>query len=677
VSRRTVVRRDLVDRRRGSTLVFVALMVLVVGAMTATVFSFSTSSGKLAAARVKRGRLRGYAELGVANGYHQLWNRYLSSRGNKAGNYDDYASWLTDECGLADGRVLSLPGMTLGDRASVAMVVSRHDLAASRSAYLQVTSTATDLDGEKLTMSSVFKIGGKPYQGFGYGLLTRNIDCMMCHVGFNNVDLLNNKDASNFGSFPPAKVGITESATFRKDVSAILGGQLISRGPIMDASGNDLTTLPSGISSLAVSAADGTIAQSANGSTSTVSNLSAATPGADGALSPNAAFYKNYPTDPAQQTAGPLPTDFPSPFNGMDYGTWAQQTATGSLSGGTIYRADAYGAGTLPGSGNTGSIAGFTEGVGNGVTILNGTKENPILLDGTVGLGGDVIISGYVKGTGSIAAQGNMYVLGDLKYADGVDASGNRTYGVAQDGTTNSIALTAGGNVTVGNYMANKDGSVMDASDKSLLNKEIGAFNRDEWTKTQPALPDATGRMVTNPTYDPGYVPTYYTFNPGDPVYVEAPVPGGTGIKASDIYFDPATRTWQGKTDGHYALTNDNVILPGTGSSIVAMNSSAISNANFSALARSIDTARPSGQKLEIDALLYSSNMIFVLARGNDSSKGYVNLNGSIVAKNTAILSGASSAGAVSINFDKRNAKLINLVDSSQVVPSTIAHVEK
>ncbi len=496
---------------------------------------------------------------------------------------------------------------------------------------------------------------------------------MMCHIKVNNVDMVNNTSAANYGTFANAKVGITDQAVFRSDVTATLGGALITRGPVMDESGNALSTLPKGITSLAISSATGDISQSANGSTTTVGTLTAA----NGTPPPaNAYLYENYPTDPSQETDGQLPTDFPSPFNGMDYATWAQSSANGNLSGGVIYQqTGTYSGASLPTSGNTPAINGFT--TDTNATFLVGTQANPIVINGTVGLSGDVVISGYVKGSGEIAAQGNLYVMGDLQYSDGTNAQGQRTYGTAQDGTTNAVALTAGGNVMVGNYIETGNGAVMGPKDGTLLNNEIGTFNRNQWQKTQKSLPNSSGTMVPNATYDPSFVPRYYTFNEGDPVYVEAPVPGQSTLTTKDIYWDAANSTWQGGTGKPHDLSQDNKVTPNTGDNLLALNPSWISNSNLNTMFQNQDAARAkspmSGKPTEIDALLYSANMIFGLARSGVNDKGYLNLNGSIIAADTGLLAG----GQITINYDKRTAQYIHIVDTSQVSPLTLAWKEK
>ena len=127
-------------------------------------------------------------------------------------------------------------------------------------------------------------------------------------------------------------------------------------------------------------------------------------------------------------------------------------------------------------------------------------------------------------------ARGNVYVTGDLTYADGT-SGGNRTFGLAADGTQNALSLAAGKNILVGDYLTSKGGNINDklsvdpgnlsANEQfSFTQSEMTLFNRGEWTKTQAFLPSNTGALVANTTYNSSYVPRYYTMNEGDPVYI-------------------------------------------------------------------------------------------------------------------------------------------------------------
>jgi len=54
----------------------------------------------------------------------------------------------------------------------------------------------------------------------------------------------------------------------------------------------------------------------------------------------------------------------------------------------------------------------------DGSIYLEGTRDNPIEIDGSVVIEGDVIIKGYIKGHGSIYASKNIHVIGDIKYVN-------------------------------------------------------------------------------------------------------------------------------------------------------------------------------------------------------------------------------------------------------------------
>jgi hypothetical protein len=699
-------------------------MLVVVGMVTATVVEAALATGKLSSNRSKRGKLRGYAETGIADAFYQLWQQYLHYKAvppavvGTPGNYADFSGWLTSTAtfpttpattGLAKNTsppgcpiVPPLPvtaaapwssftvimNQTMADGTNVTVYAYRWDIAASSAVYVQCVAVATAKNdnpnattGEQAAIGTIFEVGGKPYAGFGYGLLTSNVECMMCHVNFNNAALQFNKNPANYGTIPNVKVGITNQFVARSDATALLGGQIFTRGPVMDENGNSLTTLPSGITTLEMNN-NLDIYQSSTGATTTLGGLTAAPGGSS--PPPNYYFYENYPTDPSQQTAGQLPTSFPSPFNGSDYASWASSAATGTLSGGMInqFTGTTYGSTSLPTTGNTASVSGYT--TGTTANFLVGTQANPIVINGTVGLSGDVVISGYIKGSGEIAAQGNLYVMGDLVYADGTDGSGNRTFGTAADGTTNAVAFTAGGNILVQNFVESGSGGTMGPSSGTLLNNEIGTYNRTQYQYTQPTLPNKSGTQIANSTYQPGYTPRYYTMNPGDPVYVEAPVSGQSTLTSSSIYWNSSQNVWAGSTGAPHTLADDNNLgTSPSGATVLSLVPSWISADNLNSMYHNQESARltangGAAKPFEVDGLLYSSNLIFALARndgGIKSSGGNMNIYGSIVAADTGMLAGGSPG--INLNFDARTAAYIHIVDTSQVTPYTLAYMER
>ena len=117
-----------------------------------------------------------------------------------------------------------------------------------------------------------------------------------------------------------------------------------------------------------------------------------------------------------------------------------------------------------------------------------------------------MIISGYVKGSGALKTRGNVYVAGDILYDDG-GVSGNRTFGMASDGTENNLAIAAGGNIVMGDFYhrawsTGKNATGWGGGSFNFTMDELAIFNREEWIKTQPTLPGKaeyiqTGEKVT------------------------------------------------------------------------------------------------------------------------------------------------------------------------------------
>ena len=141
-------------------------------------------------------------------------------------------------------------------------------------------------------------------------------------------------------------------------------------------------------------------------------------------------------------------------------------------------------------AGNSASVGGQTD----ANVYLHGTEANPIVMNGDVAIDGDLIISGVVKGSGSLRVSGNVYMPSDVRYADGVNANGNRTFGVAADGTENILAIASGGNVVIGDYYraAWGKGKATNGWRNGSFNfimEEMATFNRMEWMKTQATLP--------------------------------------------------------------------------------------------------------------------------------------------------------------------------------------------
>jgi Tfp pilus assembly protein PilX len=683
---------------RGSALFFSILVALAIVSISGVVLTVSMASGRLASAHLRRARLRGLAESAIAAAHHRAWNEYLSSRGGKAGNPDTYAAYLGNTLKIANGAQGTLFDQQSGEGDRVVATLARRDVVTGDSVsevYATIAANATSGEGDSFAIEAVFKIGGKPFEGFRYGLLTNNVNCILCHARFDNIERVYNRDPAKRGTFNRVKVASLESLLLRTDsADSVVAGTVYTRGAVVAKDGTPLDDLkgtyggkPITFDGYQIDAAGHIVEDPVTGALTKV-DLAKAT----GTPLPQFAnFYKDYPVETSAQTDGELPERFPPPIpdlnqnkvvDGAEFDA-VRAKATGTLSGGVIYEvAGTYNDSKLPVAGNRSAIAGTS----SGTVILVGTATNPITIDGMVAIDGDVVISGVVKGTGQIAAKGNMYIMGDVKYADGTDASGQRTFGVAADGTQNTIALSAGGNVLAGDYLSDANGRMYTNTAKLFTASEIGLFNRREWTKTQPTLPDATGVQRPNSTYDPNYKPRYYTMKPGDPVYIYVPpVPKDpkTGKpKAPTVYWDDTLKTWLGKEHGDGF--SDMAIVPAAdvtrqGAAVLSLSPSGswASEATLQALYKDANSKRPAGTPMEIDGLVYTNNAIFSIARRTDTSGGEMLVNGGLVAADTGILAPGGGGTGLVLNYDVRTRKYIAVEDPTECEIRSLSYIER
>lgn len=327
------------------------------------------------------------------------------------------------------------------------------------------------------------------YKGLDFGLLTKNLQCTLCHLHVNSVEKAFNKDPGKYNSFPKVKVGSTHMMGVSSGADTVVEGTILQRGNLEDDGSGSLIASSTAAARLkAVSLnPDGTIKQDSNGNptlivttnTPSTSGGQPITPAAGGSL------YTHYASDDDKQTEGVLPNDdFPSPFPDIPRSTdnnrpnhkidadevaLARSEATaasdlnapGTLKGGvalTLPAGTSYTDTSLP---NSGQAANITTGY-DGNVILTGSSDNPIKLDGKVVIDGDVIIRGYVQGTGQILATGNIYILGDVIYKDKftpVTLPNGSTvvqenFGQDANSKPNLLGLVAGKNIIVGDYLS-------------------------------------------------------------------------------------------------------------------------------------------------------------------------------------------------------------------------------
>lgn len=676
---------------RGSALLVTLAILMMLTILGLQMVDTSTDEMKMSGNMQDATKAFYSAEAGLALAKSKLWSEYVNwactDPVKKAGDIGSRLTYTTylNQLGLPDlGSMNVVQGYHVDQNQRVdSVVVKRQDQVGA--VVLTVASTGSFSGGSRQTIRTVYRVEGELFKGFDFAILAKNVNCIMCHANIDNVDRVYNTDNSKKGTFDRVKVASLESMLLRT-TSALsqIAGTLYTRGVVTDKAGNlitDLSPTGKGLGGYEINSADGKINEPLK---------AVALANTTGSPLPQYGnLYMNYPTAKADMTDGALPDKFPPPFpddNGnkvVDNDEYLNvaNSANGSVSGGVIYTVSTgstYTGAGLPGTGNSSGISKSYD----GNLILVGTDANPIVISGTLAVGGDVIIQGKVQGTGQIIARGSVYVTGDLTYADGTDKTGQRTYGKAADGTGNTLSLAAGKDILVGDYLTQSGGNILDMTaidpgnqsggqSMSFTMSEITLFNRGEWTKTQAFLPNASGTMVANSTYDASYVPRYYTMNEGDPVYIFNMNSGGKGT-----YWDAASNSWMGKEHiDKYDTTLVTKLDAGSpklaGAKTLALSSGNnwISPQTLKSIWIADETQRKVGNEFRIDGQLYTNNSIFTLTRSASKTGGKMTMNGAMVAADVGVL----VANGLDLRYDQRLKSFLKIKDDSNVGMATVA----
>lgn len=705
----------------------------------------------------------------------RLWSGYLADQGGAAGSIATFRTFL-DASGIADAgpggppaaedgvdllEWADIPGAGSGnpefDEVNIdALRVVRRD--EGESTQLFVTVSASTNRGQGIVnpvlnraIQLVYTVEPEQFHGFEYGVLSNNVNCIFCHTVVDSTDRFYNVDEDDYGSFDRIKVGTLESLMIRDngdgrpdaindwDADSYVAGSVHMRGSLTDHDGNPITGNWSDKTFQSYHYdSEGLLQQDGYGALSP----NPFDPGTDPSL-PGHNIYLDYPTAYAAMPDGNLPTHFPPPFpddGGIDPATGLPDTtgagnkmvdpfefavaadkAEGAIVAGIINVSDPdfvidtvgeYAAALF--TGNKSRLQSST----TGNVILSGTASNPVVIDGTVAINGDLVIDGYIKGAGSLLVSGNIYVPTDLKYLDGQvylegdtpgSPTGPRTFGIAQDGTKNALGLAAGGNMLLGDYLKPSvftwpgQYDIIDGGADGEWNfalAELSLFNRTEWAKTQPLLPgngedkaDPSTWTVANPDYQgTDYVPRYYNYGEGD----EIPI-----YNLGDIYFDSGTGTWIGDTEVPLVwdenmlsiwdpndTTNPGLYDQVTGEALATVlqltpNDGWLSDEMQKAALEYFESKHAFDTPMEIDGLLYTNNAIFGIVHRGDRMKGQMQVNGAMVCPDLGVLApGRKNTGGIGtsanppgspykiglrLNYDKRTKDMLNVTNQNQV----------
>lgn len=615
--------------------------------------------------------------------------------------------------------------------------------------------------GDRKRADHMYFVEGLRFDDFDYAMLSNSIGCFLCHAHIDTTDnVYGSSDGPGLytadGAKVEAKIGVLGEIRIREDEAAsILRGKLYLLGEAFDANGgsidwstvdleraqyDDLLTADvvnqfttADIQSMTEQVAEWQHNDRDDGLTGdvTFSDASTATSAGTGELSGGvlggsgssggATGGSGGSTGGALGGGGgqsggeggevielPISAQIPPAFpddNGNrvidpdEYDRLAAE-ADGAISGGAKVGVDhglTYGYETMPVSDAEGTITDTFD----GHLVLSGTAGDPIVIDGRVVVDGDVVISGFVKGEGEIVARGNVYMPGPVVYADGLEA-GARTYGTADDGTTNRAAFVAGGSILVGDWVpgppngltpvtglpgAGASGGLGGLLESERKDESGGApaitpefawnfticqmmiFNREEWTRTQPTLPGPQGSTVTNPLYDPDYVPRYYRLNDSSDIYV---------FSGAATWFDPVAGTWVGQEYPNGWEENSYVTLSSAHLAAVSAVVNGLMPANDWIASEKIKSiavglsAPHAGAPLEVDGLMYSGNALFFAVLPDTAYLGQAMINGSVIVTHAGLLAPGPESDPEGVgfrlNFDSRQRKGIVVHDNSKLV---------
>ncbi len=748
--------------QNGFALLWALLAIILVLGSVALAAMRVQASGRVTDDAVQKVLLDEACKAGVDIGIARIWNDYVVGNGNTTGNMASYRQYLNDIVdnnedlngnGVRDEGESDLNGNGIFEVGAPAILIEPDTARRLRNGAIvrEVTVSRTDdLTGSSLTIRATaergeasqtcqqtIRISGKLFEGFEFAILANNINCILCHAEIHALDLSRNTDPSRYGTFDRVKVASLESLLYRRtEACSNVAGTVYTRGQIYDTTGAPLS--PSQVASstfkgYSFSNLNGKINQNSSGTMSKTS-LTQAQQDPSGSLQSFANLYKDYPTERALMTDGPLPESFPAPYpddNGnrlVDDDEFARvmSSTTGSISGGIAYgvpQGSTYNLGDLPTASNAAASSLAANGTYSGNLVLVGTEANPIEINGKIAVDGDLVIQGPVKGWGQLMVRGNTYVTGDVTYKD---APGQ--FGVAEDGTENGLALTSGGSVLMGDYLTIRGKNhTADASkfpDTSLsirmrearktknVTKKVGNKNVTETMEYgyfDPGVVDAGniqstmvsgGKQVTRTgqqfsfttselmlfnnlevekaVADPSYKPRFYGLRESQPydIYVY------DSHDEHSVRYDESGSGVKKLSD--YLIDKRLPLSILNNAAIHYMNptSNWISEDTLRQIWWNDEQTRPrSGRPFQFDGLVYSNNAVFTLTRSfvrhGSYAYGAMRIRGGMVAADLGVLvPGEGNTIGLTLEYDRRVRRFLNVEDTSRVTFSRLVYLQ-
>lgn len=464
-----------IRRDEGVALFLVVVITLLIMAGLAFAVTQAVTAKHQTDFTIARYQAEEMGKAGIDYAIDRVWGGYLDYIGAERASlatFLEYLDRLDAPVGAAPLALLPADGLALpGLDAERREVVRLEMLSDTVSGGVRMRVRATSEVGifPPVIVEQVVEVTGAPLSHTDYAIISNNVSCVLCHAQVRSLPLELNRSPQNFNTFERVRMGSLRSLLVRSGAGPFaansrVAGTVYTRGEnILKENLSPFTEdelARSSFRGFEFASGSGALAQDQFGNMQDVP-LFNARPTEQGGLSPFANLYLSYPTTPEEMVDGFLPVDFPVPYpdtNGnriveVDEFRDGVVTAQGVLTGGIIYGVPRGGTYDLPAesglppSGNTPSI----QQVYDGNVIMVGSPQEPLAIQDEVAINGDLIVKGTVRGWGRLSVRGNVYVVGDLTYDDADDS-----FGLATDGTRNGLAIVAGGNVLIGDYLTRR-----------------------------------------------------------------------------------------------------------------------------------------------------------------------------------------------------------------------------
>ncbi|HOV31889.1 MAG TPA: hypothetical protein PLX23_00825 [Candidatus Hydrogenedens sp.] len=608
--------------------------------------------------------------------------------------------------------------------------------------FLTITSTA-ERNGITQTAVQIVNIGGRVSPHTEFAVLANNISCILCHAEFQSLNLYRNNDPDNYNTFDRIKVASLESMLVRPDeADSRTAGTLYTRGRVYKPDGTQFSASQlqsSTLKAYKINSTNGKIVQNSSGQM-TIVNLQNAGKTPTGDLVQFSNLYMDYPLDEQKQTDGLVPNNFPAPFPDDNNNRIVDDeefeivlnTANGRISfenpiiegesppPGQITSGVAYGVpdgsvytpsdinNPLPITSNSALTSLSNEGIYEGNLILLGTEQDPIQIERTVAVDGDLVIAGKIRGEGQLLVRGNVYVVGDVTYDD---APGE--FGKAPDGTTNAFALVAGGSIMIGDYLtvrgvnhSARDGEKFPQWDQySIHAREAHKTNSVtinkktetlKWGYFDPDSVDAgqtvSGRKGQQYSFTTSELMLFNRMELQKALADSSYTPRFYGLRASQpdkIYIYDATDEHAVKyNDAGVKLLSNYLVQKGLPLEIMSRATYHYCNPNQNWISEDIlrhiwfndELTRPSsGRPFQFDGLLYSNNSIWCIvrsrARHNSNTYGKMIIRGGVVAADLGVFIPADNGVGIGLTmyYDPRVRRFLEITDPNVVSYRKIA----